>query len=164
MTATDAGATTVLRTCYAYDALGRRISETQPNANLASCPAGPPASALPYTSSTRYDAAGRVTGTISADPDAVGSGHPLLAVRNSYDAAGRLIKVETVTLSAWQSEAVAPASWSGFKCCARPRRATTRWAARRARALREGAAGTIRTRDPVQLRRRSAGSNARRCG
>jgi YD repeat-containing protein len=27
-----------LRTCYGYDALGRKISETQPNANLASCP------------------------------------------------------------------------------------------------------------------------------
>ena len=30
--------TTTLRTCYGYDALGRRISETQPNANLGSCP------------------------------------------------------------------------------------------------------------------------------
>lgn len=27
-----------LRTCYSYDAFGRRISETQPKANLASCP------------------------------------------------------------------------------------------------------------------------------
>lgn len=27
-----------LRTCYSYDAMGRKISETQPNANLASCP------------------------------------------------------------------------------------------------------------------------------
>lgn len=27
-----------LRTCYSYDQLGRRISETQPNANLTSCP------------------------------------------------------------------------------------------------------------------------------
>lgn len=38
VTATDNGVTTTLRTCYGYDALGRRISETQPNANLASCP------------------------------------------------------------------------------------------------------------------------------
>ena len=30
--------TTILRTCYGYDALGRRISETQPLADLASCP------------------------------------------------------------------------------------------------------------------------------
>lgn len=28
-----------LRTCYAYDGLGRKISETQPKANLSSCPA-----------------------------------------------------------------------------------------------------------------------------
>lgn len=27
-----------LRTCYSYDAMGRKISETQPAANLASCP------------------------------------------------------------------------------------------------------------------------------
>lgn len=27
-----------LRTCYGYDALGRRISETKPNANLSTCP------------------------------------------------------------------------------------------------------------------------------
>ncbi|HEY5721952.1 MAG TPA: RHS repeat-associated core domain-containing protein [Allosphingosinicella sp.] len=56
----------------------------------------------------------QVTGTISADPDAVGSGNPFLAVHNSYDPAGRLIKVETGTLAAWQSESVAPATWSGF--------------------------------------------------
>ena len=30
--------TTTLRTCYGYDALGRRISTTLPNANLTSCP------------------------------------------------------------------------------------------------------------------------------
>ncbi|HYI49538.1 MAG TPA: hypothetical protein VEX35_13855, partial [Allosphingosinicella sp.] len=108
-----AGVATTLRTCYAYDSLGRRISETQPEANLASCPAGPPTSAMPFTSSTRYDAGNRVTGTISAEPDGAG-GNPFLAVRNSYDAAGRLIKVESGTLPAWQSEAVAPASWSAF--------------------------------------------------
>jgi YD repeat-containing protein len=33
-----AGVTTTLRTCYGYDAQGNRISETSPNANLASCP------------------------------------------------------------------------------------------------------------------------------
>lgn len=37
-TSTDNGVTTTLRTCYAYDRDGRRISETQPNANLGSCP------------------------------------------------------------------------------------------------------------------------------
>jgi YD repeat-containing protein len=35
---TDGGVTTTLRTCYAYDRDGRRISETQPNANPGSCP------------------------------------------------------------------------------------------------------------------------------
>ena len=38
VTSTDGGVTTTLRTCYGYDRDGRRISETQPNANLASCP------------------------------------------------------------------------------------------------------------------------------
>jgi len=38
VTSTDNGVTTTLRTCYGYDALGRRISETRPNANLGSCP------------------------------------------------------------------------------------------------------------------------------
>src|SRR5687768_9262143 len=81
---------------------------------LTSSAAFAQASPSPFTSATRYDAMRRVTGTISADPDAVGSGNPFLAVRNTYDPAGRLIKVETGTLTAWQSEAVAPANWSGF--------------------------------------------------
>jgi len=72
------------------------------------------ASPSPFTSGTRYDTVGRVTGTISADPDTVGSGNPFLAVRNTYDAAGRLTQVETGFLTTWQSEAVAPANWSGF--------------------------------------------------
>lgn len=38
VTSTDNGVTTILRTCYGYDALGRRISQTLPNANLGSCP------------------------------------------------------------------------------------------------------------------------------
>jgi RHS repeat-associated protein len=109
-----------LRTCFAYDAQGHKLSETGANANLASCPASAPTSAQPYTSSTRFDAQGRVTGTIAADPDP-GSGPgqasgplPLPAVRNTYDPAGRLTKVEEGALVAWQSESVAPASWTGF--------------------------------------------------
>jgi len=35
-------------------------------------------------------------------------------VRNTYDAAGRLIRVEQGELAAWQSEAVAPSAWTGF--------------------------------------------------
>jgi RHS repeat-associated protein len=66
-----------------------------------------------HTSAVRYDAIGRVTGTIA--PDADGSA-PLnfLATRNSYDPAGRLVKVEHGELTTWQSEQTAPASWSGF--------------------------------------------------
>jgi YD repeat-containing protein len=38
--ATDGGGTTTLRTCYGYDAMGNRVSETRPNgtASLSSCP------------------------------------------------------------------------------------------------------------------------------
>lgn len=69
----------------------------------------------PFTYGTRYDASRQVTGTISAKPDASWSGGlPYQAVRNSYDAAGRLTKVEKGSLSAWQGESIAPASWSGF--------------------------------------------------
>ena len=106
---------TTLRTCFAYDGLGRKISETGPNgtAGLSACPASAPTSALPYTVSTRYDADGRGTGTIAPDPDGAGTlPHP--AVRNSYDPAGRLIRVEEGSLAAWQPDHVLPALWPGF--------------------------------------------------
>ena len=38
VTAESGGSLVTLRTCYGHDPLGRRISATQPNANLASCP------------------------------------------------------------------------------------------------------------------------------
>lgn len=66
-----------------------------------------------YTSATRYDAARRVVGTIAPDPDGAGSLR-YAAVRNTYDAAGRLTKVEKGELANWQSETVAPSSWAGF--------------------------------------------------
>jgi RHS repeat-associated protein len=67
----------------------------------------------PYTYATRYDLLGRVTGTIAPDPD---GGGPLLylAVRNSYDLAGRLTKVESGQLGSWFSEDTKPENWSGF--------------------------------------------------
>jgi len=71
------------------------------------------ASSSAYTTGFRYDAAGRLTGTIAPDPDGTGSLH-YAAVRNTYDAAGRLTKVETGELSIWQSEAIAPSSWDAF--------------------------------------------------
>lgn len=66
-----------------------------------------------YTNYTRYDVAGRVTGTIAPDPDGAAP-WAYIAVRNTYDSASNLIKVEKGVLSAWQSEAIAPASWTGF--------------------------------------------------
>jgi RHS repeat-associated protein len=55
----------------------------------------------------------RVTGAIASDPG-TGVSPAFQAVRTTYDAAGQVMRVETGALSAWQSEAVAPANWSGF--------------------------------------------------
>jgi YD repeat-containing protein len=63
-----------------------------------------------YTSATRYDAERRVVGTIAPDPDGAGA-LQYTAVRNTYDSAGRVIKVEKGVLSSWQSESLAPANW-----------------------------------------------------
>jgi len=79
-------------------------------------PAGPAqaqASPAPHMSATRYDIARRVTGTIAPDPDGAGPlGHP--AVRNVYDARGRLIRVDSGVLAGWQADTVAPDNWTGF--------------------------------------------------
>ncbi|MBO9602850.1 MAG: RHS repeat-associated core domain-containing protein [Novosphingobium sp.] len=66
-----------------------------------------------FTSYVRYDVFRRVVGTISADPDGAGP-IAFAAVRNTYDTDGRLIKVETGELSAYQSDSVAPSAWTGF--------------------------------------------------
>jgi len=107
---------TTLRTCYAYDGRGRKISETSPGgtAALAACPMAAPAGPLPFTSSTRYDPDGKVTGTIAPDPDGASGPLPSPAVRNRYDLAGRLVRVEQGALAVWQPDNVAPASWPGF--------------------------------------------------
>lgn len=71
------------------------------------------ASPSDYTYATRYDAMRRVTGTIAPDPDGAGTlGFP--ALRNTYDAAGRLIRAEKGQLSSWQADNITPASWTGF--------------------------------------------------
>jgi RHS repeat-associated protein len=76
-------------------------------------PAFAQSAASPSTTATRFNADRRPTGSIAPDPDGAGPlGFP--AVRNSYDAAGRVTKVEKGELAAWQSEAVAPANWTGF--------------------------------------------------
>lgn len=67
----------------------------------------------PYTYATRYDENRQVTGTIAPDPDGSGPIH-YAAVRTTYDAGGRAVRVEKGELASWQSELVAPASWSGF--------------------------------------------------
>lgn len=66
-----------------------------------------------FTRAVRYDLERHVVGTIAPDPDGAG---PLrhLAVRNTYDAAGRLVTLEKGELASWQSEDVKPADWSGF--------------------------------------------------
>lgn len=70
-------------------------------------------SAAPFQSAARYDAMGRQTGTIAPDPDGAGPlGFP--ATRNFYNSAGQLIRTEEGYLTAWQSESVAPANWSGW--------------------------------------------------
>ena len=66
--------------------------------------------ASPYTTGYRYDLMDRVVGTISPDPDGTGD-LKYLAVRNTFDAAGRLIKVESGKLAVWKSESVAPSAW-----------------------------------------------------
>ncbi|MEG3088531.1 RHS repeat domain-containing protein [Sphingomonas sp. PB4P5] len=87
-------------------ALSATLAATTPSAASAQT------AAPPFTSGSRYDAMGRLTGSILPDPDGTG---PLrhAAVRNSYDLAGRLTKVEKGQLAEWQSEAV-PAEWVGF--------------------------------------------------
>lgn len=82
-------------------------------AALSSATAWAQASPSAFTSATRYDEARRITGTISPDPDGAGT-IKYAAVRNRYDAAGRLIKVETGQLFDWQSQDVRPSDWQLF--------------------------------------------------
>lgn len=79
----------------------------------SAAPALAQSSASDHTFATRYDFEGRVTGTIAPDPDGAGA-LKHAAVRNSYNAQGLLTKAESGELSAWQSEAAAPAAWAGF--------------------------------------------------
>ncbi|RYF19884.1 MAG: RHS repeat-associated core domain-containing protein [Oxalobacteraceae bacterium] len=78
-------------------------------------PAKGQAAGSPFMSATRYDDSHRVVGTIEAKPDAtLGGGLPYQAVRTTYDGNGWITKQEKGSLSAWQSEDVAPAAWTGF--------------------------------------------------
>ena len=79
-----------------------------------SAPAAAQSTASPFTTATRYDLMGRVTGTIAPDPDPASGSPQYAAVRNSYDAGGRLVLVEQGVLTVWQSDSVAPANWTNF--------------------------------------------------
>jgi len=111
---------------------------------LAPAAAFAQASPSAYTSATRYDLAGRVTGTILPDPDGAGAlQYP--AVRNTYDAAGHLVRVETGQLSSWQSETVAPASWSGFTIFRTVDTTYDPLGRKLSDSVREGSTGPVRT-------------------
>ena len=104
------------------------------------------ASPSPFTSAVRYDSSHRPTGTISPDPDGVGTGNPFLATRNTYDGAGRLTKVETGTLASWQSEAVVPSAWGARFTVSRTAEIQYDSMGRKVReSVREGSSGAIRT-------------------
>ncbi|WP_158298853.1 RHS repeat domain-containing protein [Sphingomonas psychrotolerans] len=66
-----------------------------------------------FTTGYRYNADRQLTGTLSPDPDGGGPLH-YPVTRNTYDAAGRLIRAEKGELAVWQSEAVAPENWTGL--------------------------------------------------
>lgn len=86
---------------------------TSCTAALIPCSSYAQSVASSFTTGTRYDASGRKTGVISPDPDGAG---PLrfVAVRNSYDSAGRLTSIEHGQLTDWQSEAIRPADWQNY--------------------------------------------------
>jgi RHS repeat-associated protein len=109
-----------------------------------SCPAAL-AGASAFTGATRYDAMGRVTGTISADPDGVGTGNPFLAVRTTYDGAGRATKVETGELAAWLSEEFAPQNWTGYTIFRTLETSYDAMGRKIREFLREGDTGPVRT-------------------
>src|SRR5690348_13774694 len=69
------------------------------------------AAPAPYLTAYRYQDGGLLTGTIEPAPSGQ-SNFP--ATRNTYDANGRLQRVETGVLASWQPDIIAPAMWSGF--------------------------------------------------
>jgi len=73
-------------TTWTYDANGDKLTED-----------GPLVSPAIDVSRWRYDAKRRVTATMGPDPDAAGSGVPVATI-STYDDAGRLTKVENVTV------------------------------------------------------------------
>lgn len=76
-----------------------------------------------FTTATRYNSAGQITGTIRPanahiNGNSTGTNYP--ATRNTYSSTtGLLTLVETGALSSWQNETVNPSSWSGFSVLSR---------------------------------------------
>ncbi|WP_298334645.1 RHS repeat-associated core domain-containing protein [uncultured Erythrobacter sp.] len=94
--------------------LSAAVLATAGLATLTPTIANAQSSASPYTSATRYDALGRVVGTIAPDPDGSGGILKHLATRTTYDVRGNVTMVETGDLSGWRSEAIQPKDWTGF--------------------------------------------------
>ena len=97
-----------------------------------------------HTSATRYDLRGRVIGTIAPDPDGTG---PIgfAAIRNTYNAAGMLVRVETGALAAWQSDSVAPRYWANFSVMQSTETAYDSLGRKIRENVREGSSGPIRS-------------------
>ena len=72
------------------------------------------ASASADTYAARYDPMRREVGTISPDADGAAP-WSFLATRKTYDAGGRLTKVESGALASWQPDSVDPKDWTGFQ-------------------------------------------------
>lgn len=84
-------------TSWTYDALGNKLTEDGPLAGADD------------TTRWRYDAQRRVIGVVAPDPDGAGTDYKYRATRNTYDATGRLTKVEQGTVDS-QSDG----HWAAF--------------------------------------------------
>jgi RHS repeat-associated protein len=67
-----------------------------------------------FTTYHRFDALGREVGTIEPDPDGPGGPLPMPATRTSYDADGRVVKVERGSLAVWLPDDILPQNWTNF--------------------------------------------------
>ena len=91
LAAGNAGTALTATTTFTYDALGNKLTEDGPLTGNAD------------TTRWRYDAMRRVVGVVGPDPDGAGA-LKFRATRNTYDTAGRLVKVEVGTVNS-QSDA-----------------------------------------------------------
>ena len=96
---------------------------------LVAVPAAAQSASDPFTSHTRYDAAGRVVGTIApfaetSDTNTDGvvnsdDASNFQVTRTFYDARGLVTKVESGYLAAFQDASVDPWNWTGFTLSSR---------------------------------------------